>query len=210
MNITADITLFPQEMDALDAALDALASTLRGQGFDVSLQGRRCRVAGDKAAVLGAVEAAFDLAKTQGRAQIAFTLSDAQTAADPDRTTAAYQAIGHVENEFDEPAIPEAIRAVESRVVLDPEMVPGLKGLAQGGKMKVLFFFDRSPGYVLHQHPRGDKSRPQRGVFALCSPHRPAPIGTTVVDILSMEGNVIRVTGLDAINGTPVLDLKPA
>ncbi|GAG48809.1 unnamed protein product, partial [marine sediment metagenome] len=53
-------------------------------------------------------------------------------------------------------------------------------------------------------------SRPRRGVFALRSPMRPNPIGVTVVDLVSVEGNVLCVHNLDAINGTPVLDLKPA
>ena len=62
--------------------------------------------------------------------------------------------------------------------------------------------------HALLQHPRGDRSRPRRGVFALHTPYRPNPIGVTVVDLLSVEGNVLRVRGLDALNGTPVLDIK--
>ena len=122
-----------------------------------------------------------------------------------------FRAIGHVENQFQAEATPEAIRAVESRIVLDPTLVAGLKGLDPGRQVMVVFHFHRVPGqYDLCQHPRGDSSRPRRGVFALCSPHRPNPIGVTVVDLVAIEGNVLRVRGLDAINGTPVLDLKPA
>ena len=118
--------------------------------------------------------------------------------------------IGHVENGFDDPAAPETIRAAESRIVLKPELVEGLLGLEAGQKLLVVFHFDRSAGFDLHQHPRGDRTRPKRGVFALRSPRRPNPIGVTEVDILSIDGNVLRVRGLDALNGTPVLDLKPA
>ncbi|MBN2390399.1 MAG: SAM-dependent methyltransferase, partial [Anaerolineae bacterium] len=57
---------------------------------------------------------------------------------------------------------------------------------------------------------QGDRNRPRRGVFALRSPRRPNPIGVTVVDLVAIQGNVLRVLGLDAINGTPLLDLKPA
>ncbi|MBC8252815.1 MAG: tRNA (N6-threonylcarbamoyladenosine(37)-N6)-methyltransferase TrmO [Ardenticatenia bacterium] len=122
-----------------------------------------------------------------------------------------FRPIGHVENEFQEQATPEAIRSVESRIVLDPALVAGLKGLDPGRKVMVVFHFHRSPQqYDLCQHPRGDSSRPRRGVFALCSPHRPNPIGVTVVDLVAIEGNVLRVRGLDAINDTPVVDLKPA
>jgi len=117
--------------------------------------------------------------------------------------------IGYVENGFDEPAAPETIRAAESRIVLRPELVEGLFGLEAGQKLLVVFNFDRSVGFDLLQHPRGDRTRPKRGVFAVRSPRRPNAIGVTEVDILSIDGNVLRVSGLDALNGTPVLDLKP-
>ena len=120
-----------------------------------------------------------------------------------------YRAIGHVENDFDEPAAPHVIRAVESRIVLDPSLTEGLRGLEPGRQVMVIFYFHRSQGFDLLQHPQGDRSRPRRGVFALRSPRRPNPIGVTVVDLVTIEGNVLRVRGLDAINGTPVLDLKP-
>jgi len=72
----------------------------------------------------------------------------------------------------------------------------------------VVFHFHLVQSYALLQHPRGDRSRPRRGVFALHTPYRPNPIGVTVVDLLSVEGNVLRVRGLDALNGTPILDIK--
>jgi tRNA-Thr(GGU) m(6)t(6)A37 methyltransferase TsaA len=121
-----------------------------------------------------------------------------------------YRAIGHVENDFDEPAAPYEIRAVESRIVLDPSLMEGLRGLEPGRRIMVIFYFHRSQGFDLLQHPQGDRSRPRRGVFALRSPRRPNPIGVTVAELVAVEGNVLQVRGLDAINGTPVLDLKPA
>jgi tRNA-Thr(GGU) m(6)t(6)A37 methyltransferase TsaA len=130
-------------------------------------------------------------------------------AADEGRSI-VYRAIGRVENDFDEPAPPPEIQAVESRIVIDPSLTEGLKGLEPGRRLMVVFCFHRSQGFDLLQHPRGNRSRPRRGVFALRSPRRPNPIGVTVVDLVSVEGNVLRVRGLDAINGTPVLDLKPA
>jgi tRNA-Thr(GGU) m(6)t(6)A37 methyltransferase TsaA len=122
----------------------------------------------------------------------------------------AFRPIGIVENAFDEPVAPEQIRAAESRLVIDPALVEGLQGLEAGESIMVVFHFHRSQGYVLRQHPRDDQSRPARGVFALRSPRRPNPIGVSVVDLLAVEGNVLRVRGLDAIHGTPILDLKPA
>ena len=133
-----------------------------------------------------------------------------QPAAQPSKEAIVYRAIGHVENAFDGPAAPERIRSVESRIVLDPALTEGLKGLGPGQRIMVVFYFHRSRGFDLLQHPQGDRSRPRRGVFALRSPRRPNPIGVTVVELVTVEGNVLRVRGLDAINGTPVLDLKPA
>jgi tRNA-Thr(GGU) m(6)t(6)A37 methyltransferase TsaA len=121
-----------------------------------------------------------------------------------------FHPIGYVENEFDEPASPDEIRSVESRLIIEPSLLDGSKGLETGQQIMVIFYFHRSEDFELLQHPRGDQSRPKRGVFALRSPNRPNPIGVTVVDLIGIEDNVLRVRGLDAINRTPVLDLKPA
>jgi tRNA-Thr(GGU) m(6)t(6)A37 methyltransferase TsaA len=121
-----------------------------------------------------------------------------------------YRPIGHVENDVSDPVGPDDMRDVESRIVLEPALVEGLVGLESGQHVVVVFHFHRSWGYDLLQHPRGDTSRPKRGVFALRSPCRPNPIGISTVDVVAIEGNVLRVRGLDAINGTPVLDLKSA
>jgi tRNA-Thr(GGU) m(6)t(6)A37 methyltransferase TsaA len=118
--------------------------------------------------------------------------------------------IGYVENGVDEAISPAMIRAVESRIILKPRLENGLKSLGLSSRVMVIFYFHQSEGYELQQHPRGDTSRPKRGVFALRTPRRPNPIGVTVVDLDRVEGNVLFVHGLDAINGTPVLDIKPA
>jgi tRNA (adenine37-N6)-methyltransferase len=128
---------------------------------------------------------------------------------DDNAESVTFRSIGYVQNDFDEPTAPDQIRAAESRIVLDPTLVEGLQGLEVGQQIMVIFYFHRSEGYALLQHPRGDERQPLRGVFSLRSPQRPNPIGVTVVDLLAIEGNVLRVRGLDAINGTPVLDLKP-
>jgi tRNA-Thr(GGU) m(6)t(6)A37 methyltransferase TsaA len=116
--------------------------------------------------------------------------------------------IGYVENGFGEPATPENIRSAESRLVIDASLVEGLQGFEVGQRIMVVFYFHRSKGYELLQHPRGDPSLPKRGIFTLHSPNRPNPIGVTIVDLISVQGNVLRVNGLDAINNTPLLDLK--
>ncbi len=114
-----------------------------------------------------------------------------------------------MENEFQEPAKPDVLSASPSRIVLAPDLLEGLTGLEPGMTLLVVFVFHRAEGYELLQHPRGDRSRPKRGVFALRSPNRPNPIGITEVELLAIEGNILTVRGLDALDGTPVLDLKP-
>jgi tRNA-Thr(GGU) m(6)t(6)A37 methyltransferase TsaA len=119
-----------------------------------------------------------------------------------------FEPIGHVEGCFDDQAMPEQIAATESRIVLDPRYVQGLAGIEAGDRVMVIFHFDRVTDYELMQHPRGDTSRPRTGVFAIHTPFRPNPIGVTVVELVAKEGNALRVRGLDALDGTPVLDLK--
>jgi tRNA-Thr(GGU) m(6)t(6)A37 methyltransferase TsaA len=121
-----------------------------------------------------------------------------------------YRPIGYVANAFEQPTSGSEIGAAESCIVLDPALVDGLQGLDMGQQIVVVFHCHRSEGYELTQHPQGDRSRPRRGVFALRSPRRPNPIGITVVELVAVDGNVLRVRGLDAINSTPVLDIKPA
>ncbi len=122
-----------------------------------------------------------------------------------------FKPIGTVENSVKETLRPNLIKAVPSRIVLDPTLVAGLEGLIPGQKIMVIFHFHLSQQeYDLQQHPRGDLSRPKRGVFALRSPQRPNAIGVTTVDLVKIEDNVLHVKNLDAVDGTPVLDIKPA
>ena len=123
--------------------------------------------------------------------------------------TLSLRAIGYVENEFDEPDTPMN-DLDESRLILDPSLTEGLQGLEAGQKIMVVYNFHHATGFALLQHPQGNQSRVKRGVFALCSPKRPNPIGVTVVTLVGIEDNVLRVRGLDACNGSPILDIKPA
>ena len=121
-----------------------------------------------------------------------------------------FEAIGYVENPFDEPTSSQHLRAVESRIIVQPACLPGLTGMEVGQRMLVVFVFHRSKGFDWMQHPRGDRNQPKRGVFTLRSPKRPNPIGISEVELTAIEDNVLRVRWLDALNGSPVLDLKPA
>ncbi len=119
-----------------------------------------------------------------------------------------FLAIGHIES-IDGGHIPSETTHEETLIVLRPDLAGGLDGFAPGDRMTVIFVFDRAQDFELRQHPQGNPQRPRRGVFNLCSPHRPNPIGMTSVEILEIAGNIVRVRGLDAWPGTPILDLKP-
>jgi formylmethanofuran dehydrogenase subunit E len=125
------------------------------------------------------------------------------------KRTIPLRPIGHVESDVHHAAPPEQIRAHESRLVLKEEFTEGLEGLQAGDRLTVVFHFHLAQGYELRQHPRGESSLAKRGVFALCSPRRPNPIGVSFVDLIAREGRVLVVRGLDALNGTPLLDIKP-
>lgn len=92
----------------------------------------------------------------------------------------------------------------------DPAVAEGLSGLRPGDKMLVLTWLDRARRDLLSVHPRGDVSRPPEGVFNTRSPHRPNPIGLHHVEITAVEGCRVQVRALEALDGTPILDFKPA
>ncbi|HYI99924.1 MAG TPA: tRNA (N6-threonylcarbamoyladenosine(37)-N6)-methyltransferase TrmO [Thermoleophilaceae bacterium] len=99
--------------------------------------------------------------------------------------------------------------APEATIVVEPDALPALRGLRAGDDVLVLTWLDRARRDVLEVHPRGDVTRERQGVFATRSPHRPNPIGLHRVQIVSVEGATVRVRDLEALDGTPVLDLKP-
>jgi tRNA-Thr(GGU) m(6)t(6)A37 methyltransferase TsaA len=117
--------------------------------------------------------------------------------------------IGYVirEGEADGLSIP-ALQAQRTQVAIAPQYVDGLLGIEAGSDLVVLYHFDRASDDVLQVHPRGDRSRPLRGVFATRSPARPNRIAVTTVRVLKVTENVLDVVGLDALDGSPVLDIK--
>ncbi len=121
----------------------------------------------------------------------------------------SFTPIGYVESRFAEYAPSEEMQLQPSRIVVRGEMAPGLMGLSAGDSILVLFHLHRAETYELQLHPRHDPSRPRRGVFATRSQYRPNGIGATVARIKSIEDNILTVAGLDAQDGSPVLDTKP-
>jgi tRNA-Thr(GGU) m(6)t(6)A37 methyltransferase TsaA len=120
-----------------------------------------------------------------------------------------YHSIGMVENNFQKFGDPKEIRNSVSFLVLEKKCLSALEGLERFRYLIVIYHLDRSPGYKDKVHPMGDLSIPKRGVLATRSPCRPNPLGITVVEILDVCGTRIKVTGLDALHGTPILDIKP-
>ena len=94
-------------------------------------------------------------------------------------------------------------------LVLDGSVADALDGVEVGARLIVLTWLDRADRSTLRVHPRDDRSNPLRGVFSTRSADRPNPIGLHEVEVLAIEGNRVRVSDLEAVDGTPVLDLKP-
>lgn len=99
--------------------------------------------------------------------------------------------------------------APDAWLVLGANAIEGLEGIEPGDEIVVLAWLDRARRDVLKVHPRGDPSRPAQGVFATRSPDRPNPIGLHRVEVAEIDGNRLRVRRLEALDGTPILDLKP-
>ena len=99
--------------------------------------------------------------------------------------------------------------APDAWLVLEPGVAAGLDGMRPGDEIIVLTWLHRARRDVLRVHPRDDRSNPERGVFTTRSADRPNPIGLHRVEVAAIDGARVRVRGLEAIDGTPVVDLKP-
>jgi tRNA-Thr(GGU) m(6)t(6)A37 methyltransferase TsaA len=120
--------------------------------------------------------------------------------------------IGRVESPLTDPtAAPKQgdEGAPDAWLVLNAGVVEALDGIGTGDEIVVLTWLDRARRDVLSVHPRGERSRPPQGVFSTRSPDRPNPIGLHQVEVAEIDGNRVRVHGLEALDGTPILDLKP-
>ena len=92
-----------------------------------------------------------------------------------------------------------------------PEYERGLRGIEQASRLQILYWMHRlkeTDRRILLVHPQGNVSKPKRGVFALRSPMRPNPIGSTNVEVKAVRGATLLVAGLDALEGSPVIDIK--
>ena len=122
------------------------------------------------------------------------------------------RAIGRVESALtDLDAAPRQADegAPEAWLIFEQSMLEGLRSLRRDDEIIVLTWLDRARRDVLAVHPRGDVSRPLEGVFSTRSPHRPNPIGLHRVKITEIDGTRVRVSSMEALNGTPIIDTKP-
>ena len=103
-----------------------------------------------------------------------------------------------------------SVSDVEGTLDINEEYAEGLRDIEAGQRIVVLFHFDRSAAFTHDDliQMSGGEGR-ERGVFSTCSPIRPTPIGMSVVEVLSIRGTRIEVRGLDMLDGTPILDVKP-
>jgi tRNA-Thr(GGU) m(6)t(6)A37 methyltransferase TsaA len=99
--------------------------------------------------------------------------------------------------------------APDAWLVFDEQFAPALDGIAPGDDVLLLTWLHQADRDVLRVHPRSDSARPVQGVFATRSPDRPNPLGLHRVTVRSVEGLRVRVSALEAVDGTPIVDVKP-
>ena len=112
----------------------------------------------------------------------------------------------------DEKNIPRhwTVSAVEGTLIIDEKYLEGCKDIKAGQRIVVLFYFHQSPEFTPDQLSQTPPNRSEKiGVFSICSPIRPNPIGLSVLDVLGLENNAIHVRRVDMVDGTPILDIKP-
>jgi tRNA-Thr(GGU) m(6)t(6)A37 methyltransferase TsaA len=124
----------------------------------------------------------------------------------------AIEPIGVVESTLTDPATAPKQGfegAPEATLVFEQRVLEGLDGMAEGDRVIVLTWLNRADRDVLKVHPRDDPSNPLRGVFNTRSADRPNPIGLHEVRVLAIDGSRLRVQDLEALDGTPIVDVKP-
>ena len=120
--------------------------------------------------------------------------------------------IGRVRSPFKDPSeAPHQGREAGSMAVveIDAAYAEALDGIDDCESVVVLCWFHRSRRDLLRVHPRGDEGNPLRGVFATRSPLRPNPVGIYTAKVLERDGTRLKLLGIDAVDGTPVIDIKP-
>jgi tRNA-Thr(GGU) m(6)t(6)A37 methyltransferase TsaA len=129
-----------------------------------------------------------------------------------DSSLMTLKAIGVVRNGLEQrPDEQDWWQELESEIIVDPALTEALDGLEEFSHIIVLWWMHRltSAEVPLKVHPRGRQDLPLRGIFAVRTPNRPNRIGKATVELLERTGNILKVKGLDALDGSPVIDIKP-
>jgi tRNA-Thr(GGU) m(6)t(6)A37 methyltransferase TsaA len=119
--------------------------------------------------------------------------------------------IGFVKNSLKEPKR-EDVQSVTSEIIVNEDLKEALSGIDEFSHIIVIYWMHLIPSSersIMKVHPKRNQNLPLTGVFATRSPARPNPMGMATVKLLERRGNILKVIGLDAVNGTPVLDIKP-
>ena len=118
--------------------------------------------------------------------------------------------IGTVRNGIGQPPR-HSWAGIISDIVVDNQLVEALDNLEEFSHVIVLYWMHKAAGGQIPTkvHPMGNQELPMVGLFASRSPNRPNPVGKATVRLLKRQGNILKVEGLDAIDGTPVIDIKP-
>ena len=120
--------------------------------------------------------------------------------------------VGRVESSLTDPAAAPKQGfegSPEAWLVFEPAVMEAAEEIRPGDELVVLTWLDRARRDVLRVHPRDDVSNPRQGVFKTRSADRPNPIGLHPVEVVAVDGNRIRVRNLEAVDGTPIIDVKP-
>jgi tRNA (adenine37-N6)-methyltransferase len=121
-----------------------------------------------------------------------------------------FEPIGFIKTDLEKVPRHWTVSDAEGSIVVDDRYKEGIRDIKVGQRIVVIFHFHQSPRFTPDLLVQKPKHRNEyMGVFSICSPIRPNPVGMSVVKVLGVEGSIIRIKGLDMRDGTPVLDIKP-
>lgn len=122
--------------------------------------------------------------------------------------TISIKPLGRAKNKINKPTL-TGWQDLVTEIVVDPNYAKGLDGIEDYSHILVVYWMDQEKKCHLRHHPQGRADVPYVGIFACRCPQRPNPIAFSTVPLLKRKGNVLKVKGLDILNNTPVLDIKP-
>ncbi|MHA2407263.1 MAG: tRNA (N6-threonylcarbamoyladenosine(37)-N6)-methyltransferase TrmO [Candidatus Ranarchaeia archaeon] len=119
-----------------------------------------------------------------------------------------FKPIGVAKNSEKEPRF-GSFASLVSEIIVDEKFTDGLNGIEDYSHVIIVYCMDKVKNYVITHRPQGNPNVPVVGIFACRCPPRPNPIAVTTVELIERNGNKIKVRGLDILDGTPIIDIKP-